>query len=152
MTPDQIKYIVIHCSATKPVQDIGFVEIDAMHKQRGFDRIGYHVVIRQNGTVEMGQALNEVGAHVSGHNSHSWGVCMVGGLDAKGKATATFVQEQMRSLQKIVEGLKLRAPQAAVVGHRDLSPDKNGDGIITPTEWIKECPCFDVKHWWNQFK
>lgn len=152
VTPDQIKYIVIHCSATKPNQDIGRLEIDIMHKQRGFDRVGYHVIIRQNGVIEMGRALSEVGAHVSGHNSHSWGVCLVGGLDANGKAHATFSQEQMRSLQMIVEGLKLQAPQAEVLGHRDLSPDKNGDGIITKTEWIKECPCFDTKRWWKQYQ
>jgi hypothetical protein len=31
------------------------------------------------------------------------------------------------------------------VGHRDLSPDLNGDGIIQPGEWTKMCPCYDVK-------
>jgi hypothetical protein len=31
-----------------------------------------------------------------------------------------------------------------VLGHRDFSPDLNGDGLITPNEWMKACPCFDV--------
>ena len=152
MIPTEINYIVVHCSATKPNQDIGFAEIDAMHKARGWAGCGYHIIIRQNGVIEIGRALDVQGAHVSGHNSHSWGVCMVGGLDAFGKASATFHRDQMYSLQMIVEGLKIRAPQAEVLGHRDLSPDKNGDGVITQTEWIKECPCFDVRRWWKQFQ
>ena len=31
-----------------------------------------------------------------------------------------------------------------VCGHRDLSPDLNGNGEIEPEEWIKQCPCFEV--------
>lgn len=77
MKPADIKYIVVHCSATKPVQDIGRKEIDIMHKERGFDEVGYHFIIRQNGVIESGRSLDKVGAHASGHNSHSWGESMV---------------------------------------------------------------------------
>lgn len=152
MSPADIKYIVIHCSATKPNQDIGYAEIDAMHKQRGFASCGYHVIVRQDGVIELGRALQAQGAHVGGvgHNHDSWGVCLVGGLDAAGKASATFSPQQMLSASMIVRGLLLRAPTAQVLGHRDLSPDLNGNGIIEPQEWLKQCPCFDVKHWWKQ--
>ena len=35
-------------------------------------------------------------------------------------------------------------PGCKVCGHRDLSPDLNGNGEIEPEEWVKQCPCFDV--------
>jgi N-acetylmuramoyl-L-alanine amidase len=152
MKPTDINYIVIHCSATKPNQDIGYAELDVMHKARGWAGCGYHVIIRQDGVIEMGRGLAEQGAHVGnvGHNHDSWGVCLIGGLDAAGKPHATFSAQQMMAASLVVKGLLLRAPKAVVLGHRDLSPDLNGNGIIEPMEWQKQCPCFDVKHWWKQ--
>lgn len=152
MKDADIKYIVVHCSATKPVQDIGLKELDVMHKQRGFESCGYHFIIRQNGVIEIGRPLAVQGAHVGGvgHNHDSWGVCLVGGLDAKGSPMATFGQPQMQSAASIIHGLILRAPTAQVLGHRDLSPDKDGDGVVESQEWLKQCPCFDTRHWWKQ--
>jgi N-acetyl-anhydromuramyl-L-alanine amidase AmpD len=54
----------------------------------------------------------------------------------------------MESLVSTVQYLKGLYPSAEVLGHRDLSPDKNNDGKITPDEWLKACPCFDVREWW----
>jgi N-acetylmuramoyl-L-alanine amidase len=36
-------------------------------------------------------------------------------------------------------------PKARISGHRDFSPDLNHNGIVEPSEWIKQCPCFDAK-------
>jgi hypothetical protein len=77
--------IVVHCSATGPAADIGVAQITQWHKQRGFDTVGYHYVIRRNGTLETGRRESEIGAHVRGHNANSIGVCLAGGVDAKGK-------------------------------------------------------------------
>lgn len=153
MRPEDINIIVVHTSATYPNQDIGYAEIDQMHRDRGWSGgCGYHIIVRQDGVVEMGRSLDRQGAHVgnAGRNGDSWGVCLIGGLDASGKATATYSKEQMVSLMNIVKGLLYRAPNAQVIGHRDLSPDLDGDGVIEKHEWVKECPCFDVKHWWRQ--
>ncbi|MBP1594036.1 MAG: N-acetylmuramoyl-L-alanine amidase, partial [Bacteroidetes bacterium] len=35
-------------------------------------------------------------------------------------------------------------PGCKVTGHRDLSPDLNGNGVIESHEWLKQCPCFNV--------
>ncbi len=139
-----IKYIVIHASATARQMDIGAAEINIWHKERGWDGIGYHLVIRRNGLVEFGRPLNKPGAHVKGYNYISWGVCMVGGLDNQGNIEDNYTKEQYETLVDVIRYLKRLAPTSEVVGHRDLSPDINGDGIVDKWEWVKECPCFDV--------
>jgi N-acetyl-anhydromuramyl-L-alanine amidase AmpD len=139
--------IVVHCSATGPAADIGVAEITRWHKQRGFDTVGYHYVIRRNGAVEVGRRESEIGAHVRGHNANSIGVCLAGGVDAAGKPENNFTAAQFASLEALLRELQGRYPTARVCGHRDLSPDKNGDGRITPNEFIKACPSFDVAKW-----
>ncbi|MGH8430228.1 MAG: N-acetylmuramoyl-L-alanine amidase, partial [Solimonas sp.] len=85
---------------------------------------------------------------VEGHNRDSIGICMVGGVAADGKtATANFTPHQYGSLAALLYGLHSRYPRAEILGHRDLSPDKNGDGRITPNEYLKQCPSFDVRAW-----
>ena len=143
----QTKYIVVHCSATPPDADIGADEIDTWHKERGWSGIGYHAVIRRDGQVEFGRHFDEVGAHVKGWNTRSVGVCMVGGVDATGTPENNFTQDQFDSLVAVTVVLERAYPEAEIVGHRDLSPDVNGDGIVTSDEWLKACPSFDVMRW-----
>lgn len=152
MTPrlkdrDRTDLIVVHCSATGPKADIGRREITQWHLKRGFVTIGYHYVIRRDGTIENGRRESEIGAHVSGHNSNSIGVCMVGGVDALGKPSDNFTKAQYDTLRVLLGQLKSRYEKAKILGHRDLSPDLNGDGKITPNEYMKACPSFDVASW-----
>ena len=153
MQKENIDAIVIHCSATRAGQDVRAADIDKWHKERGFAMIGYNYVIDLDGTVEMGRPLNRDGAHcntagLSGvsYNKHSIGICYVGGLDSAGNPADTRTPEQKQALAELVYKLMDEHPGIVeVIGHRDASPDKNGDGIITRNEWIKQCPCFDVK-------
>jgi len=138
------EFVVVHCSATPPSLDWGRTEIDRSHRQRGFTAIGYHYVIKRDGTVEKGRPENTVGAHVEGYNSRSLGICLVGGVDAAGKPQDNFTDAQWAALIPTLRSLKHAYPLAKIVGHRDLSPDKNKDGKVSPHEWLKSCPCFDV--------
>jgi N-acetyl-anhydromuramyl-L-alanine amidase AmpD len=122
-------------------------EIDEWHKARGWSGVGYHAVIRRNGQIEFGRHFDETGAHVKGWNTRSVGVCMVGGVNGAGDAEDNFTTVQYDSLRSVLGVLAHAYPSAQVVGHRDLSPDLNGDGIITQDEWLKDCPCFDVTEW-----
>ena len=147
-----IDAIVIHCSATRAGQDVRAADIDKWHKERGFAMIGYNYVIDLDGTVEVGRPLSMDGAHcntagLSGqsYNKHSIGICYVGGLDENGKPADTRTQEQKLSLANLVNKLCDEYPITEIIGHRDASPDRNGDGVISRNEWIKQCPCFDVK-------
>ncbi len=145
---NSVKYLVVHCAATPPSRDLGVAEIRAMHKQRGFNDVGYHYVIRRDGRVEKGRADSVVGAHVQGFNSVSLGICMVGGINAKGWSENNFTPEQFAALRQLLMTLKAKYTTAEILGHRDLSPDKNRDGKISRNEWMKDCPCFDVRDWW----
>ncbi len=141
-----INHIVIHCSATKPDVDIGVKEIRKWHKAKKppWDDIGYHIVYRLNGHREFGRPFDVPGAHVYGYNHKSLGLCYIGGYDAEGYAKDTRTPEQIESMLGDIRILKAAHRNAKVSGHRDFSPDLNSDGIITPEEYIKDCPCFDA--------
>lgn len=138
--------IVVHCTGSAYGTDLSAADIRRMHvKDKGWADIGYHYVVRLDGTIEPGRDVDIIGAHVSGHNAHSIGVVYVGGLDKNGKAMDTRTENQKNALLNLLLMLRKLYPQARISGHRDFSPDRNGDGIISPCEWIKSCPCFDAK-------
>ena len=153
MKKENIDAIVIHCSATREGQDVRASDIDKMHKERGFCMLGYNYVIDIDGRIEPGRPLTMNGAHcntkgLSGksYNLHSIGICYVGGLDKNGNPKDTRTDAQKMALHNLVYLLMDEYPNIKeVIGHRDASPDKNGDGKITQNEWIKQCPCFDAK-------
>jgi len=140
-----IDLAVIHCSATREGVDYGVKAIRRWHLKRGFKDIGYHFVIHLDGTFERGRPWDQPGAHAKGYNENSIGICYVGGIDSYKNPKDTRTIAQIHSLRGIVSVLKAMFPMIKVVGHRDLSVDLNGDGIITKGEWMKQCPCFDVK-------
>ena len=137
--------IVIHCSATKENKDYSVKDIKKWHLQRGFNDVGYHFVIKLDGTIELGRSLDKIGAHVTGNNAGSIGICYIGGLNSSGKAKDTRTTEQKQSLIDLVTILKTFISIKEVKGHRDYSKDLNNNGIIEPFEYMKDCPCFDVK-------
>ena len=152
MRPEDIDSIVIHCSATPEGKDIKAKDIEKEHIKRGFKRIGYNYVIDLDGTVEVGRPLTMDGAHcntagLSGmaYNKHSIGICYVGGLDKNGKPKDTRTDAQKEAMHKLVWELFDKYDIMDVLGHRDASPDLDGDGEIEPSEYIKACPCFDVR-------
>lgn len=130
-----IRQIVVHCSATRPSLDIGAAEIDAWHRQRGFDEIGYHAVIRRDGTIEQGRKHSSPGAHAKGYNSDTIGVCLVGGLDGTGAPAPIYEPVQLSSLWQWIGEQRRIYGALDVIGHRDLP------GVA------KACPSFDVVTW-----
>jgi len=152
MKKQNIDAIVIHCTASRAGQDLRAADIDKMHQERGFAMIGYNYVVDLDGTVEVGRPLSRDGAHcntagLSGksYNKHSIGIVYVGGLDENGNPADTRTPEQKLSLANLVYKLIDEYPIVEVIGHRDASPDKNGNGKIERNEWIKQCPCFSVR-------
>lgn len=148
----RIDYIAIHCTATPEGQDLTVEKIRQQHKKQGWSDIGYHYIIYRDGTVNIGRDVDIAGAHVNGYNSYSIGIAYVGGLENKPgltykdlKAKDTRTDKQKISLFSLLMDLRKLYPKAKIQGHRDFSPDKNHNGTIEPSEWIKDCPSFDAK-------
>lgn len=124
--------IIVHCTATKEGQSVTVADVDRWHKAKGWAGIGYHYLVYLDGTIHQGRSENKIGAHCVGHNSHSIGVCYVGGIANDGKtAKDTRTEAQKAGLLKILKELKARYPNAKIYGHRDFA--------------AKACPCFDAK-------
>lgn len=148
----RIDYIVVHCTATPEGRDVTVEQIRKEHKEQGWSDIGYHYVVTLDGKAHLGRDADLVGSHVKGFNSYSIGVVYVGGLEnkplaySKLKAKDTRTDAQKAELLSLLIDLRKLYPKARILGHRDFSPDTNGDGVISPCEWIKECPSFDAKN------
>jgi len=150
---DSVRYIVIHCSATRADRDYTPEQMLRDHKARGFRTIGYHAYIRKDGTVTYHRHWLEVGAHARPFNRCSIGICYEGGIAVADSVMRnaecgmtpqhstintphycdTRTPAQMEQLLLLLMKLKKMFPKAKIVGHRDLP------GVH------KECPCFDVE-------
>jgi N-acetyl-anhydromuramyl-L-alanine amidase AmpD len=130
------KYIVVHCSASRAKDvHVDVKEIDRWHRQKGWLMVGYHFVITRHAVVQVGRKLEDAGAHVYGHNKHSVGICLVGGVAENGKTPeSNFTEEQMSALYVLLKEMRVLYPEAEIVGHFELEP-------------AKTCPVFDIKTW-----
>lgn len=132
-----VNYIVVHCSDSPNMLGDSRLDtagsIHAWHTQRGWDGIGYHYVIDEMGREEQGRPVFLgtktfwEGAHVSGHNSVSIGICLIG--------KDHFHDSQLAAARKRIDSLIEIWPEAKVLGHRDLDSRKT-------------CPNFDVAEWY----
>lgn len=126
-----IKELIVHCSATPEGKDYSIDTIRQWHLQRGFSDIGYHYVIYRDGSIHIGRDESIIGAHCTGHNTNSIGVCYIGGCASNGKTPKdTRTTEQKQSLVKLLKELKTKYPQASIHSHKDFSN--------------KACPSFDA--------
>ena len=126
-----IDLIVVHCSATPEGRDVSTEEIRQWHLDRGWSDIGYHFVVEIDGPVCDGRPVERAGAHASGHNANSIGVCYVGGVDSDMEPKDTRTEEQEDGLVEILTKLKSDYPEARIIGHCDISE--------------KACPSFDAQ-------
>ena len=129
-----ITLLIVHCSAVMPDVESGAADIDRWHRAQGWrGGIGYHYVVRRDGTVEPGRREEVPGAHCRHHNAHSIGICYEGGLNEKGQEADTRTPAQKQTLIALLRSLKVDYPDAEIIGHHDLP-------------WVtKACPCFDAR-------
>ena len=139
----QIKYIAVHCTAGSQKQSID--DLRAEFRRKGWKKPGYHFVVKPEGGIVQMLDEEKVSNGVKGYNSVSINVAYIGGIDAQGKATDNRTEAQKQSLENLLRILRGKYTKAVIQGHRDFSPDLNGNGKIEKCEWIKACPCFDAK-------
>lgn len=132
-----INKIIIHCAATPEGKDYTVEQIRQWHtspkpKGNGWKDIGYHFVIYRDGSVHPGRPIDQIGAHTSGYNANSIGICYIGGCAKDGKTPKdTRTTEQKAALVKLVTELRRRFPNASVHGHNEFAN--------------KACPSFNVQ-------
>lgn len=127
----EITRIILHCSATPEGKDFTVADIDRWHKARGWQGIGYHYVVYRDGSVHNGRDIAVAGAHTSGYNRDSIGVCYIGGVAIDGKTPKdTRTPAQRRALRVLVEQLRKQFPKATVHGHYEFA--------------AKACPSFKI--------
>ena len=129
----KINKIILHCTATPEGREHDVADIRRWHLKRGFNDIGYHYLIHIDGTVEEGRPLNKQGAHCSGQNRGSIGICYIGGMskDMK-KPKDTRTQAQKDSLIKLMHELIYKYNKDMTIhGHNEYAN--------------KACPSFNVQ-------
>jgi N-acetylmuramoyl-L-alanine amidase len=127
-------YIVVHCAATPEGKWFDATDMDRMHLQLGWAGIGYHYVIRLDGSIEQGRPEDAVGSHVAGYNSRALGIVYIGGVAADGKSPKdTRTPEQKAALRQLLTSLRAKHRTAIIQGHRDFP------------KVAKACPSFDAK-------
>jgi N-acetylmuramoyl-L-alanine amidase len=130
----QINQIIIHCSATPEGRDVTVNTIRQWHKQRGFRDIGYHYIIYRDGSVHVGRPESQQGAHCTGHNANSIGICYVGGMERDmSEPKDTRTPAQRKALAELCHELKRKYPAASIHGHNEFAN--------------KACPSFNVRQW-----
>ena len=126
-----IKEIIVHCSATPEGKNFTVDDIRKWHMAQGWADIGYHYVIGRHGELWEGRDVNKMGAHCTGHNKYSIGVCYIGGCGKDGKTPKdTRTLQQKAQLLMLLEELKKFYPNAKIYGHRNFAK--------------KACPSFDA--------
>lgn len=132
-----INKIIIHCAATPEGKDYTVEQIRQWHttpkpKGNGWRDIGYHFVIYRDGSVHPGRPIEQIGAHTSGYNANSIGICYIGGCAKDGKTPKdTRTEAQRSALVKLVAELLAKFHGATVHGHNEFAN--------------KACPSFNVQ-------
>ena len=137
-----IKRIFVHCTATTATATVG--SITAAFSQRGWRNPGYHYLISADGTVTQLLGDSGIANGVKGYNRTAIHVAYIGGIDSKGQPIDSRTPSQKQALTTLLTTLRQRYPKAQIMGHRDISPDTNGNGKVDSWERIKECPCFNA--------
>lgn len=105
------RIILHHAAAVNcSVQDV-----HRWHINNGWAGIGYHFFVRKDGSVYRGRPENAVGAHASGSNSDSIGICFEGNFDIESMPTA-----QIQAGKELVSHLKGKYRIGTVQRHRDV--------------------------------
>lgn len=118
-TRETTDMIVLHHTGNPSDDDLSAAEIDTSHKAQGWTCIGYHYVIRKDGTVEQGRPHWTVGAHAYRHNSYTIGIHVCGNFEI-GEPTDAQIESAAMLLANICTDYGLPIDRDHIVGHREL--------------------------------
>ena len=111
--------IVIHHVGNPTDEDISAAEIHESHLAQGWAGIGYHFVIRKDGSIEQGRPENTIGAHAYGFNSDTIGINVAGNFEI-GEPTESQKDSLAMLIAYLADKYGLTINEDTVCGHRDL--------------------------------
>ena len=118
---DDTDLIILHHTGNPYDDDCSAEEIHESHQALGWSGIGYHFVVRKDGSIERGRPEWSVGAHAEGCNWNSIGIHVCGNFE-----DAYPTKEQIESTSYLIGYLcdkyGLICNDVHVKGHRDLMP------------------------------
>ena len=127
--------IVLHHTGGADI-DASAEQIDGWHKNNGWSGIGYHFVIRKDGTIERGRPEWAVGAHAYGENWHTIGIHLSGDFSVA-EPTEAQIESTAMLLANLCVDYGLPIDEDHIVGHRDLmSTDCPGDNLYNEISTI----------------
>ena len=129
LKPEDVKLIVIHCSATRSDRHYSVDNLIATGVAK-WGQASYHWFVQRNGNIVPILPESVRGAHARGYNRCSIGICYEGGINTKGKNDDTRTPQQKASLYELLKQLHRDYPKARIIGHRELP------------HVAKDCPCF----------
>ena len=143
---DFVGYVIYpdHVRLRKRIKKKFAAKIKEVKSRKGWHYPGYHWAITEDGKKTQLMTEEQPSNGVKGYNGYAINVAWMGGISNTGKAIDNRTDAQKQSLRELLTELKHRYPDAKILGHRDISPDKNHNGVVDPWERIKECPCFDA--------
>lgn len=89
--------------------------VHGWHLNNGWSGIGYHFLVRKDGTIEEGRPIHTVGAHASGHNFDSIGICFEGDFQVE-----TMGEAQKQAGKELVAWVKSTYGIGKVQRHKDV--------------------------------
>jgi hypothetical protein len=131
--------MVVHWTETNTNKNIGSEEINKYHIELGLDGIGYHYVIRRDGSLQRGRPINLEGQHspVNSHDTRSIGVVFVGGINVPTGTpnsenfidVQSLTRSQFNTFDHICRAFYNTYPGGQVLGHNDVDEDEVDPGF-----------------------
>jgi N-acetylmuramoyl-L-alanine amidase len=134
-----IKYIVVHCTATQPEATIDAIK-RYWKENLGWQNNGYHYIIKRDGVIENITHEAMIANGVAGYNTASIHLSYIGGVDKKNVPIDNRTDAQKEAMFNLIVNLSHKYPNAEIKGHRDF-PNVH-----------KACPSFDVKNWLKNYE
>lgn len=126
----KVTTVFLHCSASDNPAHDNLETMEAWHRARGFNEIGYHLFITKRGETLVGRSLERIPAAQKGHNTNSIAICL------HGLRIDLFTKEQRAELIRVCKDIdKAYGGGLRFRGHREVAN--------------KTCPVFKYKEWLN---
>lgn len=141
----EVTELVVHWTETPTNKNIGSEELNDLHVAFGLDGLGYHYVIRRDGTLQRGRPVNIIGQHAptNNHDQRSIGIVFVGGINAPSGtpnldsfiSAQSLTRSQLNTFDHICRAFYAVFPGGQIIGHSEIDEDEFDPGFSV-TEYV----------------